>query len=62
MKILIEKLLDITQGSSGKKTLREKFQNIRKLVKKLTNNEKVNNPINEKDLKDLLGVQKNYER
>merc|ERR1711991_620836 len=33
----------------------------RKLVKKIDNNESVNNPINEKDLKDLLGVQKfNY--
>ena len=33
----------------------------RKLVKKIDNSEKVNNPINEKDLKDLLGVQKfNY--
>ena len=33
----------------------------RKLVKKIDSKEKVNNPINEKDLKDLLGVQKfNY--
>ena len=33
----------------------------RKLVKKIDNQEKVNNPINDKDLKDLLGVQKfNY--
>ena len=31
------------------------------LVKKIDNKEKVNNPIGEKDLKDLLGVQKfNY--
>ena len=33
----------------------------RKLVKKIDNNEKVKNPINETDLKNLLGVQKfNY--
>ena len=33
----------------------------RKLVKKIDNKEKISNPINEKDLKDLLGVQKfNY--
>ena len=33
----------------------------RKLVKKIDNNEKVNNPINDEDLKNLLGVQKfNY--
>ena len=33
----------------------------RKLVKKIDNKEKVNNPINDKDLKELLGVQKfNY--
>ena len=33
----------------------------RKLVKKIDNNEKINNPINEDDLKKLLGVQKfNY--
>ena len=33
----------------------------RKLVKKIDNKESVNNPINETDLKDLLGVQKfNY--
>ena len=42
--------------------MREKFQKLQEnLVKKIDNNEKVNNPINEKDLKDLLGVQKfNY--
>ena len=33
----------------------------RKLVKKIDNNEKVNNPINDEDLKNLLGVEKfNY--
>ena len=30
----------------------------RKIVKKIDNKDKVNNPINEKDLKELLGVQK----
>ena len=41
--------------------MREKFQNCKKISKKIDNNEKVNNPINEDDLKDLLGVQKfNY--
>ena len=33
----------------------------RKIVKKIDNKEKINNPIDEKDMKDLLGVQKfNY--
>ena len=47
---------------SGVRNLEREISKIaRKLVKKIDNNEKVNNPINEKDLKDLLGVQKfNY--
>ena len=47
---------------SGVRNLEREISKIaRKLVKKIDNNEKVNNPINEKDLNDLLGVQKfNY--
>ena len=47
---------------SGVRNLEREISKIaRKLVKKIDNNEKANNPINEKDLKDLLGVQKfNY--
>ena len=47
---------------SGVRNLEREISKIaRKLVKKIDNTEKVNNPINEKDLKDLLGVQKfNY--
>ena len=47
---------------SGVRNLEREISKIaRKLVKKIDANEKVNNPINEKDLKDLLGVQKfNY--
>ena len=47
---------------SGVRNLEREISKIaRKLVKKIDNNEKVNNPVNEKDLKDLLGVQKfNY--
>ncbi len=47
---------------SGVRNLEREISKIaRKLVKKIDNNEKINNPINEKDLKDLLGVQKfNY--
>ncbi len=47
---------------SGVRNLEREISKIaRKLVKKIDNNEKVSNPINEKDLKDLLGVQKfNY--
>ena len=44
---------------SGVRNLEREISKIaRKLVKKIDNNEKVNNPINDKDLKDLLGVQK----
>ncbi len=47
---------------SGVRNLEREISKIaRKLVKKIDNNETVNNPINEKDLKNLLGVQKfNY--
>ena len=47
---------------SGVRNLEREISKIaRKLVKKIDNKEKINNPINEKDLKDLLGVQKfNY--
>jgi len=47
---------------SGVRNLEREISKIaRKLVKKIDNNEKVNNPINEQNLKDLLGVQKfNY--
>ena len=47
---------------SGVRNLEREISKVaRKLVKKIDNNDKVNNPINERDLKDLLGVQKfNY--
>tara|TARA_X000000950_G_scaffold129241_1_gene161441 strand:+ start:999 stop:3383 length:2385 start_codon:yes stop_codon:yes gene_type:complete len=47
---------------SGVRNLEREISKIaRKLVKKIDNKEKINNPINEDDLKDLLGVQKfNY--
>ncbi len=47
---------------SGVRNLEREISKIaRKLVKKIDNKESVNIPINEKDLKDLLGVQKfNY--
>ena len=47
---------------SGVRNLEREISKIaRKLVKKIDNKEEVNNPINEKDLKNLLGVQKfNY--
>ncbi len=50
-----------TRESGVRNLEREVSKIARKLVKKNDNNEKVNNPLNEKDLKDLLGVQKfNY--
>jgi ATP-dependent Lon protease len=47
---------------SGVRNLEREISKVaRKLVKKIDNKEKVNNPITENDLKDLLGVQKfNY--
>ena len=61
MKITIEKSLGIIRRV-GRRNLEEKFQELQEeLVKKIDSNEKVNNPIIEKDLKELLGVQKfNY--
>ena len=47
---------------SGVRNLEREISKIaRKLVKKIDNKERINNPITKKDLKDLLGVQKfNY--
>jgi ATP-dependent Lon protease len=47
---------------SGVRNLEREISKIaRKLVKKIDNKENVNNPVNEKDLKNLLGVEKfNY--
>tara|TARA_B100000963_G_scaffold120199_1_gene104799 strand:+ start:951 stop:3335 length:2385 start_codon:yes stop_codon:yes gene_type:complete len=47
---------------SGVRNLEREISKIaRKLVKKIDNQEKINNPINDEDLKELLGVQKfNY--
>ena len=47
---------------SGVRNLEREISKVaRKLVKKIDNNEKINNPINDKDLKNLLGVEKyNY--
>ena len=43
---------------SGVRNLEREISKIgRKVSKKIDNKEKVNNPINEKDLKDLLGVE-----
>ena len=56
------KIIQHYTRESGVRNLEREISKIaRKLVKKIDNNEKVNNPINEKDLKELLGVQKfNY--
>ena len=52
---------DYTRESGVRNLEREISKIARKLVKKIDNNEKTNNPINEKDIKDLLGVKKyNY--
>ena len=52
---------DYTRESGVRNLEREISKVARKLVKKIDNNEKINIPINDKDLKDLLGVQKfNY--
>ena len=59
---IIRKIIRHYTRESGVRNLEREISKIaRKLVKKIDNKEKVNNPINEKDLKDLLGVQKfNY--
>jgi len=56
------KIISQYTRESGVRNLEREISKIaRKLVKKIDNKEKINNPINEKDLKDLLGVQKfNY--
>ena len=52
---------DYTRESGVRNLEREISKVARKLVKKIDNNEKINNPVNENDIKDLLGVQKfNY--
>ncbi|OUV61307.1 MAG: endopeptidase La [Candidatus Pelagibacter sp. TMED128] len=52
---------DYTRESGVRNLEREISKIARKLVKKIDNNEKVNNPVKENDIKDLLGVQKfNY--
>jgi len=59
---LIRKIVRHYTRESGVRNLEREISKIaRKLVKKIDNKEKVNNPIKDKDLKDLLGVQKfNY--
>ena len=59
---IIKEIIRRYTRESGVRNLEREISKIaRKLVKKIDNNEKINNPINEKDLKELLGVQKfNY--
>ena len=53
------KIIRYYTRESGVRNLEREISKIaRKLVKKIDNKEKVNNPIDEKDLKNLLGVQK----
>ena len=52
---------DYTRESGVRNLEREISKIARKLVKKIDNKDKINNPIKEEDMKDLLGVQKfNY--
>ena len=59
---IIRKIIRHYTRESGVRNLEREISKIaRKLVKKIDNSEKVNNPISDKDLKELLGVQKfNY--
>ncbi len=59
---IIRKIIRHFTRESGVRNLEREISKIaRKIVKKIDSKEKVNNPISEKDLKDLLGVQKfNY--
>ena len=56
------KIIRYYTRESGVRNLEREISKVaRKIVKKIDNNEKVNNPINQKDLKNLLGVPKfNY--
>ncbi len=49
---------DYTRESGVRNLEREISKIARKLVKKIDNNEKINNPLKDKDVKDLLGVKK----
>ena len=59
---IIRKIIRHYTRESGVRNLEREISKIaRKIVKKIDNKEKVNNPISEKNLKELLGVQKfNY--
>ena len=59
---IIRKIIRHYTRESGVRNLEREISKIaRKLVKRIDNKEKVNNSLGEKDLKDLLGVQKfNY--
>jgi len=59
---IIRKIIRHYTRESGVRNLEREISKIaRKLVKKIDNKEKVNNSLEEKDLRDLLGVQKfNY--
>ena len=60
-KIIRQIIRHYTRESGVRNLEREISKIARKLVKKIDNKEKVNDPINEKELKTLLGVQKfNY--
>ena len=60
--VINRKIIRHYTRESGVRNLEREISKIgRKLVKKIDNKEKVNNPLKETDLKDLLGVQKfNY--